>query len=405
MNKKTLKDINFENKKVIVRLDFNVPIENNKITDDTRIKAALETIKYLQNHNAKIIMLSHLGRIKTEADKKTRSLSLVAKKLQELINHPVIFINETRGKNLETAVNNLKAKDLLLIENTRFEDLNGKKESKNDPELGKYWASLGEVFVNDAFGTAHRAHASNVGIATYIKDSCIGFLIEKELTMLNKVVINPERPFVAILGGAKVSDKIDVIKQLLTKADSVLIGGGMAYTFMKALGYKIGKSLVENDKVDLAKELINLGKDKLVLPVDYIAAPEFKDIKGTNTTDQNIADNLMGLDIGTKTEKLFQDKLKSAKTIVWNGPMGVFEMNNFAHGTKAICEAIANLKSAFSLIGGGDSAAAVTKFHYEKKVSFISTGGGASLEYLEGKDLPGITAIKTKTNDNKFRKW
>ncbi|MCL6428702.1 Phosphoglycerate kinase [Spiroplasma sp. JKS002669] len=396
MNKKTLKDINFENKKVIVRLDFNVPIENNKITDDTRIKAALETIKYLQNHNAKIIMLSHLGRIKTEADKKTRSLSLVAKKLQELINHPVIFINETRGKNLETAVNKLKAKDLLLIENTRFEDLNGKKESKNDPELGKYWASLGEVFVNDAFGTAHRAHASNVGIATYIKDSCIGFLIEKELTMLNKVVINPERPFVAILGGAKVSDKIDVIKQLLTKADSVLIGGGMAYTFMKALGYKIGKSLVENDKVDLAKELINLGKDKLVLPVDYIAAPEFKDIKGTNTTDQNIADNLMGLDIGTKTEKLFQDKLKSAKTIVWNGPMGVFEMNNFAHGTKAICEAIANLKSAFSLIGGGDSAAAVTKFHYEKKVSFISTGGGASLEYLEGKDLPGITAIKNK---------
>lgn len=396
MNKKTLKDINFENKKVIVRLDFNVPIENNKITDDTRIKAALETIKYLQNHNAKIIMLSHLGRIKTEADKKTRSLSLVAKKLQELINHPVIFINETRDKNLETAVNNLKAKDLLLIENTRFEDLNGKKESKNDPELGKYWASLGEVFVNDAFGTAHRAHASNVGIATYIKDSCIGFLIEKELTMLNKVVINPERPFVAILGGAKVSDKIDVIKQLLTKADSVLIGGGMAYTFMKALGYKIGKSLVENDKVDLAKELINLGKDKLVLPVDYIAAPEFKDIKGTNTTDQNIADNLMGLDIGTKTEKLFQDKLKSAKTIVWNGPMGVFEMNNFAHGTKAICEAIANLKSAFSLIGGGDSAAAVTKFHYEKKVSFISTGGGASLEYLEGKDLPGITAIKNK---------
>lgn len=396
MNKKTLKDINFENKKVIVRLDFNVPIENNKITDDTRIKAALETIKYLQNHNAKIIMLSHLGRIKTEADKKTRSLSLVAKKLQELINHPVIFINETRGKNLETAVNKLKAKDLLLIENTRFEDLNGKKESKNDPELGKYWASLGEVFVNDAFGTAHRAHASNVGIATYIKDSCIGFLIEKELTMLNKVVINPERPFVAILGGAKVSDKIDVIKQLLTKADSVLIGGGMAYTFMKALGYKIGKSLVENDKVDLAKELINLGKDKLVLPVDYIAAPEFKDIKGTNTTDQNIADNLMGLDIGTKTEKLFQDKLKSAKTIVWNGPMGVFEMNNFAHGTKAICEAIANLKNAFSLIGGGDSAAAVTKFHYEKKVSFISTGGGASLEYLEGKDLPGITAIKNK---------
>lgn len=400
MNKKTLKDINFENKKVIVRLDFNVPIANNKITDDTRIKAALETIKYLQNHNAKIIMLSHLGRIKTEDDKKTRSLKLVAERLQELINHPVIFVNETRGKNLETAINKLKAKDLLLIENTRFEDLDGKKESKNDPQLGKYWASLGDVFVNDAFGTAHRAHASNVGIATYIKDSCIGFLIEKELTMLNKVVINPERPFVAVIGGAKVSDKIDVIKQLLTKADSVLIGGGMAFTFMKALNYKIGKSLVENDKVDLAKELINLGKDKLVLPIDYITTPEFKDVKGTNTIDQNIADNLMGLDIGAKTETLFASKLKSAKTIIWNGPMGVFEMDNFAHGTKAICETIANLKNAFSLIGGGDSAAAVTKFHYEKKVSFISTGGGASLEYIEGKELPGITAIKDKTKIN-----
>lgn len=396
MNKKTLKDINFENKKVIVRLDFNVPIENNHITDDTRIKAALETIKYLQSHNAKIIMLSHLGRIKTEADKKTHSLGLVAKKLQELINYPVVFINETRGKNLETAINKLKPKDLLLIENTRFEDLNGKKESGNDPELGKYWASLGDVFVNDAFGTAHRAHASNVGIATYIKDSCVGFLIEKELTMLNKVVINPARPFVAVLGGAKVSDKINVIKQLLTKADSVLIGGGMAYTFMKALGYKIGNSLVEEDKIPLAKELINLGKDKLVLPVDFITVPEFKDMKGTNTTDRNIPDNQMGLDIGIKTEKLFQEKLKTAKTIIWNGPMGVFEMDNFAHGTKAICEAIANLKDTFSLIGGGDSAAAVTKFHYDKKVSFISTGGGASLEYLEGKQLPGITAIKNK---------
>ncbi|MDQ7983222.1 MAG: phosphoglycerate kinase [Spiroplasma sp.] len=396
MNKKTLKDINFENKKVIVRLDLNVPIANNQITDDTRIKAALATIKYLQSQNAKIIMLSHLGRIKTPADKKTHSLVLVAKKLQELINHPVVFINETRGKTLETAINKLKPQDLLLVENTRFEDLEGKKESGNNPELGQYWANLGDVFVNDAFGTAHRAHASNVGIATYIKDSCIGLLIEKELQMLNKVVINPAKPFVAVIGGAKVSDKIDVIKQLLTKADTVLIGGGMAFTFMKALGYKIGKSLVENDKVDLAKELINLGKNKLVLPVDYITSPEFKDIKGTNTKDQNIADNQMGLDIGIKTEKLFQEKLRAAKTIIWNGPMGVFEMNNFAHGTKAICEAIVNLKNAFSLIGGGDSAAAVTKFHYQDKVSFISTGGGASLEYLEGKPLPGITAIKDK---------
>lgn len=396
MNKKTLKDLNFENKKVIVRFDFNVPIKNNTISDDTRIKAALATIKYLQEHNAKIIMLSHLGRVKTEEDKKNKSLALVAKKLQELANYPVTFVEETRGTKLETAVSNLKAKDLLLIENTRFEDLNGKKESKNDPELGKYWASLGEIFVNDAFGTAHRAHASNVGIATYIADSCIGFLIEKELTMLNKIVLNPNRPFVAVLGGAKVSDKINVIKQLLNKADTVIIGGGMAYTFMKALGYNIGKSLVENDKVSLAKELIEIGKDKLVLPVDYVTAKEFKDMPGKNTKDCNIADDEMGLDIGSKTEKLFQSKLENAKTVFWNGPLGVFEMNNFAQGTKSICQAIANLTNAFTLVGGGDSAAAVANFHYENKVSFISTGGGASLEYIEGKVLPGIEVIKNK---------
>ncbi|MBE4704074.1 phosphoglycerate kinase [Spiroplasma platyhelix] len=396
MNKKTLKDINFENKKVIVRFDFNVPISDGTITDDKRIKATLATIKYLQDHNAKIIMLSHLGRVKTEEDKQKKTLAPIAKKLAELANYPVTFIDETRGKKLEAAINNLKAKDLLLIENTRFEDLNGKKESGNDPELGTYWASLAEVFVNDAFGTAHRAHASNVGIATYIGDSCVGFLIEKELTMLNKIVLNPSRPFVAVLGGAKVSDKIDVIKQLLNKADTVIIGGAMAYTFMKALGYSIGNSLVENDKIDLAKELIELGKEKLVLPIDYVTVSEFKDIPGTNTKDCNIADNQMGLDIGIETVKLFNAKLQTAKTVFWNGPVGVFEMNNFARGTEAICETIANLKDAFTLVGGGDSAAAVGKFHYEDKVSFISTGGGASLEYVEGKPLPGIEAIKNK---------
>lgn len=396
MNKKTLNDLNFENKKVIVRFDFNVPIENNTISDDTRIKAALATIKYLQDHNAKIIMLSHLGRIKSDADKKSKSLFLVAQRLQELANFPVTFIDETRGAKLESAISNLKAKDLLLIENTRFEDLNGKKESSNDPELGKYWASLGDIFVNDAFGTAHRAHASNVGIATYISDSCVGFLIEKELTMLNKIVENPNRPFIAVLGGAKVSDKIDVIKQLLTKADTVIVGGGMAYTFMKALGYTIGHSLVENDKVDLAKELIELGQDKLILPVDYITAKEFKDEPGTNTIDRNIPADAMGMDIGSSSQKLFQDKLQNAKTVFWNGPVGVFEMNNFANGTKKICQIIANLKDAFTLVGGGDSAAAVAKFHYEDKVSFISTGGGASLEYVEGKPLPGIEIIKNK---------
>ena len=396
MNKKTLKDFNFKNKKVIVRFDFNVPLENNKITDDTRIKASIETIKYLQNQDAKIIMLSHLGRIKSEVDKSKNSLAPIAKRLSEILKENVIFINETRGTNLETAINNLKNKELLLIENTRFEDLNGNKESTNNPELGKYWADLGDVFVNDAFGTAHRAHASNVGIATNIKNSCVGLLIEKELTMLNKITINPDHPFIAVLGGAKVSDKIDVIKQLLTKADKILVGGGMAYNFMKALNYKIGNSLLEKDKIDIAKEIIKLGKGKLVLPIDFVIVPEFKDIKGKITTNENIEDGYEGMDIGPKTIKLFKNTLINAKTVFWNGPLGVFEMSNFVNGTKNICKTISQLKSAFTLIGGGDSAAAAVKFGYENKFNHISTGGGASLEYLEGKSLPGINAIENK---------
>ncbi|WP_425376604.1 phosphoglycerate kinase [Spiroplasma endosymbiont of Aleiodes alternator] len=396
MNKKTLKDLDFKNKKVIVRFDFNVPLENGKITDDTRIKASIETIKYLQNQDAKIIMLSHLGRIKSEADKAKNTLAPVAKRLSEILKENVIFINETRGTNLETAINNFKNKELLLIENTRFEDLNGNKESTNNPELGKYWAHLGDVFVNDAFGTAHRAHASNVGIATNIKNSCVGLLIEKELTMLNKITVNPEHPFIAVLGGAKVSDKIDVIKQLLTKADKVLVGGGMAYTFMKALNYKIGDSLLEKDKIEIAKEIIELGKEKLILPIDFVIAPEFKDIKGKITNNENIDDGYEGMDIGPKTIKLFEDTLINAKTVFWNGPLGVFEMSNFVNGTKNICKTISQLKGAFTLIGGGDSAAAAIKFGYKNKFSHISTGGGASLEYLEGKDLPGINAIENK---------
>lgn len=396
MNKKKLKDLDFKNKKVIVRFDFNVPLENGKITDDTRIKASIETIKYLQNQDAKIIMLSHLGRIKSEADKAKNTLEPVAKRLSEILKENVIFINENRGTNLETAINNLKNKELLLIENTRFEDLNGNKESTNNPELGKYWAHLGDVFVNDAFGTAHRAHASNVGIATNIKNSCVGLLIEKELTMLNKITVNPEHPFIAVLGGAKVSDKIDVIKQLLTKADKVLVGGGMAYTFMKALNYKIGDSLLEKDKIDIAKEIIELGKEKLILPIDFVIAPEFKDIKGKITNNENIDDGYEGMDIGPKTIKLFENTLINAKTVFWNGPLGVFEMSNFVNGTKNICKTISQLKGAFTLIGGGDSAAAAVKFGYENKFSHISTGGGASLEYLEGKDLPGINAIENK---------
>lgn len=396
MNKKTLKELDFKNKKVIVRFDFNVPLENNKITDDTRIKASIETIKYLQNQDAKIIMLSHLGKIKSEADKVKNTLAPVAKRLSEILKENVIFINETRGTNLKTAINNLKNKELLLIENTRFEDLNGNKESTNNPELGKYWAHLGDVFVNDAFGTAHRAHASNVGIATNIKNSCVGLLIEKELTMLNKITVNPEHPFIAVLGGAKVSDKIDVIKQLLTKTDKVLVGGGMAYTFMKALNYKIGDSLLEKDKIDIAKEIIELGKEKLILPIDFVIAPEFNDIKGKITTNENIDDGYEGMDIGPKTIKLFENTLINAKTVFWNGPLGVFEMSNFVNGTKNICKTISQLKGAFTLIGGGDSAAAAVKFGYENKFSHISTGGGASLEYLEGKDLPGINTIENK---------
>jgi len=396
VHKKTLKDLDFKNKKVIVRFDFNVPIENNQITDDTRIKASIATIKYLQEQDAKIIMLSHLGRIKSVNDQNHYSLAPVAKRLSEILKLPVTFINETRGAKLEQAINNLKNKDLLLIENTRYEDLNGKKESNNDQELGQYWASLGDFFVNDAFGTAHRAHASNVGIASYIKSSCIGFLIEKELTMLNKITINPARPFIAVIGGAKVSDKINVIKQLLTIADKVIVGGGMAYTFMKALGYSIGTSLYEADKLRIAKEIIALGENKLVLPLDFKTTTTFKDIKGLNTKDCNIAQDHMGMDIGDQTIALFSKTLVGAKTVFWNGPLGVFEMSNFTNGTKAICETIANLKNAFSLIGGGDSAAAAVKFDYETKFSFISTGGGASLAYVEGKNLPGIDAIENQ---------
>lgn len=398
MNKKTLKDINFKNKKVLVRFDFNVPfLANNIISDDTRIKAAIATINYLQAQDAKIIMLSHLGRIKTESDKLKNSLAPIAKRLSELLNQPVTFINATSGAKLENTINNLKNKELVLMENTRFEDLNNNKESKNDAQLGKYWAHLGDVFINDAFGTAHRAHASNVGIATNIKESCVGLLIEKELTMLNKITSNPQRPFVAVIGGAKVSDKIDVIKQLLTKSDKVLIGGGMAYTFMKALGHEIGDSLVENDKIDVALEIMKLSKNKLILPIDFVIAKEFKNIKGEITNDVAIKVGYEGMDIGPKTIALFQNALMGAQTVFWNGPLGVFEMSNFITGTKTICETIANLNNdAFTLIGGGDSAAAAIKFGYEHKFSHISTGGGASLEYLEGKKLPAIEAISNK---------
>ena len=309
---------------------------------------------------------------------------------------PVTFVPETRGEKLEAAINALKDGDVLLFENTRFEDLDGKKESKNDPELGKYWASLGDLFVNDAFGTAHRAHASNVGIASQL-ESAAGFLMEKEIKFIGGAVDNPERPFVAILGGAKVSDKIGVINSLLDKADKVLIGGGMAYTFFKAMGREVGLSLLELDRVELAKEIMEKAGDKLVLPIDNVVAKEFSnDAVATIVDSDSIPADQEGLDIGPKTVELFASYLKDAKTVVWNGPMGVFELPNFAKGTIGVCEAIANLEGATTIIGGGDSAAAAISLGYADKFTHISTGGGASLEYLEGKELPGVAAISDK---------
>ena len=396
MAKKIVTDLQVEGKKVLVRVDFNVPLKDGVITDDNRIVQALPTIKYLVDHNAKVILFSHLGKVKSEEDKAKLSLRPVAERLSELLEKPVTFVPETRGEKLEAAINALKEGDVLLFENTRFEDLDGKKESKNDPELGKYWASLGDLFVNDAFGTAHRAHASNVGIASQL-ESAAGFLMEKEIKFIGGAVDNPERPFVAILGGAKVSDKIGVINSLIDKADKVLIGGGMAYTFFKAMGREVGLSLLELDRVELAKEIMEKAGDKLVLPIDNVVAKEFSnDAVATIVASDAIPADQEGLDIGPKTVELFASYLKDAKTVVWNGPMGVFELPNFAKGTIGVCEAIANLEGATTIIGGGDSAAAAISLGYADKFTHISTGGGASLEYLEGKELPGVAAISDK---------
>ena len=400
MAKKTLKDLDVKGKKVLVRVDFNVPIKDGVITNDNRITAALPTLKYILENGGKVIAFSHLGKVKEEADKASKTLAPVAKRLEELLGKPVKFIPETRGAELEAAVAELKDGEILMFENTRFEDLDGKKESKNDPELGKYWASLGDVFVNDAFGTAHRAHASNVGIASNIKESAVGFLVEKEIKFIGGAVDNPERPLVAILGGAKVSDKIGVIENLLDKADKVIIGGGMMFTFLKAEGKNTGKSLLEEDKIELAASLIAKAKDKgveLILPVDTVVAKEFSnDVEFKTVSVDAIEDDVMGLDIGAESVALFKKALEGAKTVVWNGPMGVFEMSNYANGTIGVCKAIAELSDAKTIIGGGDSAAAAIQLGFADKFSHISTGGGASLEYLEGKVLPGVDAISEK---------
>jgi phosphoglycerate kinase len=336
--------------------------------------------------------------VKEEADKASKSLAPVAKRLSELLGKEVKFVPETRGAELEAAVKELKDGEILMFENTRFEDVDGKKESKNDSELAKYWASLGDVYVNDAFGTAHRAHASNVGIASNIGEgnSASGFLVDKEIKFIGGAVDNPERPLVAILGGAKVSDKIAVIENLLGKADKVIIGGGMAYTFMKAQGKEIGKSLCENDKVDYARELMEKAGDKLILPVDTVVAKEFSNDAPSRVAENDIQPDEEGLDIGPKSVELFKNTLQGAKTVIWNGPMGVFEMPNFAKGTIGVCEAIAHLEGATTIIGGGDSATAAISLGYAEKFSHISTGGGASLEYLEGKVLPGIDSLSDK---------
>ena len=391
--KKTIRDVELNNKVVLIRVDFNVPMKNGVITDDTRIRAALPTIEYVINNGGKAIVFSHLGRVKEESDLVKNDITPVAKRLEELINKPVKFVNQTRGAELEAAAANLGEGEILMFQNTRFEDLEGKKESKNNAELGAYWASLGEVFVNDAFGTAHRAAASNVGIAANVSETAAGFLLEKEIKYIGGAVDTPVRPYIAILGGAKVSDKIGVIEALLEKADKILIGGAMMFTFFKAQGINVGASKCEEDKLDLAKELLAKGAGKLVLPVDTVCAKEFADNPGVVKAITELEADDMGLDIGPKSLEVFAEVLAGAKTVVWNGPMGVFEMKNYAAGTIGVCELLANLEGANTIIGGGDSAAAAESLGYADKVSHISTGGGASLEYLEGKTLPGIACV------------
>lgn len=399
MAKKIITDLELNNKKVLLRVDFNVPMKDGKITSDNRIVAAIPTIKYILEKGGKIIAFSHLGKVKTKEDLILKSVKPVAERLEILLKQKVKFVPFTRGSELEKEINNLKSGEILMFENTRFEDLEGKKESKNDVELGKYWASLGDLFINDAFGTAHRSHASNIGIAANIGNgnSAAGFLMEKEIKFIGGAVDKPIKPLIAILGGAKVSDKIGVIENLLEKADKILVGGAMMFTFLKALGKNVGTSMVEEDKIDLAKNLLEKAKGKIVLPIDTVVSKEFNNNAEHKTVHVNeIPEDEMGLDIGLETVALFSQEISNAKTVVWNGPMGVFEMPNYAKGTIGVCEAIANLKDSITIIGGGDSAAAAMQLGYSEKFTHISTGGGASLEYLEGKQLPGVVSLSEK---------
>ena len=393
--KKTIRNYILKDKKVIIRVDFNVPIKDDIIMDDNRIKMSLETINYAIKKKAKVILMSHLGRVKEESDKKTKSLKIVSERLSELLNKKVIFVPFTRGEELESRVNNLKSGDVLLIENTRFEDINGNKESGNDKELGAYWASLGDIFINDAFATSHRAHASNVGIASNLK-SGVGFLVERELKNLRKAIRRPKRPLTIILGGAKVQDKIKLIENLVKKADYILIGGGMAYTFLKTEGYDIGNSLYDKESVDFCMKLLKKYPQKIILPIDTVNSVEISETSLPRTCLVNeIKEEEIGLDIGPKTVNLFKTYLEKSKTVVWNGPLGYFEIDAFSNGTKDLCRVLENI-DADVIIGGGDTGAAVINFGYKDAFTHISTGGGASLELLEGKELPGIKIIDDK---------
>ncbi|OMF59864.1 phosphoglycerate kinase [Paenibacillus sp. FSL R5-0490] len=394
MNKKSVKDVELKGKRVFCRVDFNVPMKEGQVTDETRIKAALPTIEYLMNQGAKVILASHLGRPKGSVVEELR-LTPVAKRLSELLGKEVKKADEAYGDSVKAMVDALSEGDVLLLENVRFYA----GEEKNDPELAKAFAELADVYVNDAFGAAHRAHASTEGIAHHLP-AVSGLLMEKELDVLGKALSNPERPFTAIIGGAKVKDKIGVIENLLEKVDNLIIGGGLAYTFVKANGHEVGKSLLEEDKIDLAKSFMEKAKEKGVnfyMPVDVVVADDFSEEANIKTVAiEEIPSDWEALDIGPKTRDIYSDVIQNSKLVIWNGPMGVFELNKFAGGTRAVAEALAEANDTYSVIGGGDSAAAVEKFHLADRMSHISTGGGASLEFMEGKALPGVVALNDK---------
>ena len=392
--KKSIEDVNVKGKRVFVRVDFNVPMADGQVSDDTRIRAAIPTINYLVEQGAKVILASHLGRPKGEVNEDMR-LTAAGARLEELIGKPVKKLDESIGEAVEKVVAEMQEGDIVLLENVRFH----KGEEKNDEELSKAFAKLADVYVNDAFGAAHRAHATTEGITKHVDVAVSGFLMQKELDVLGKALSNPERPFTAIIGGAKVKDKIDVIENLLDKVDNLIIGGGLAFTFVKAMGHDVGKSLLEEDKIDLAKSFIEKAKEKGVnfyMPIDAVVAGEFSNDAEIATVDIDaIPSDMMGLDIGPKTAAKYAEVIKASKLIIWNGPMGVFEMEKFANGTKAVAQAMAETEG-YTVIGGGDSAAAVEKFGFAEKMDHVSTGGGASLELMEGKELPGIVALNDK---------